>query len=330
MSLSGFIYHMLKAQWFMTVPTQNATFEDQNIIITGANTGLGLAAAKYMVTHKAAKVIIACRSITKGEAAKKQLEAETGRTNVVEVWPLDLASHPSVKEFATRATNELDRLDVVICNAGINTQKLELVDNTEKTIYVNVISTFLLALSLLPKLKSTKEQHPSTTPHLAIVSSDTHYVMTLSKQHKNKDETIFAQLSNKKRAQMLVRYPLSKLLDILLTQQLVAHLPKDYPVIINTMNPGLCYSDLQREAPSILAKATYTLFNARTAEQGIQNYIYGVSGDRNMHGKYISECQEGPLGPGAKGAQSEAVGARLWQELTEMLEKISPGIVSKL
>jgi retinol dehydrogenase-12 len=330
MSVLGFIYHSLKSQWFMSVPKQNATFAGQTVIITGGNTGLGLEAAKYMVSHKAAKVIIACRSVAKGQAAKKKLEVESGTTDVVELWELDLALYSSIKAFALKASTELDRLDVVICSAGISTAKFTLVNDIESMISINVVSTFLLALLLLPKLKATAAKHPETTPHLAIVSSDTHYVASLDEQNRNEDELIFDQLNDKRRASMVARYPLSKLLDILMTQQLVANLSADYPVIINTINPGLCYSDLQREGPKIFQTVLYTLLHARTAEQGIWNYVFGVSAGQEWQGKYISDCQEGPLGPSARGEKAEVIGRRVWKELTDLLEKIEPGIVSRL
>lgn len=314
----------------MTCPTQNATFEGQTVIITGANTGLGFEAARYMVKHRVAKLIIACRNLPKGEVAKKRLEDETRSKDVIEVWELDLASYSSIKEFASRADQTLDRLDIVICSAGIDSRRFGLVNDIEKNISINVVSTFLLALLLLPKLKSTGTQHQGSTPHLAIVSSDTHFAMNLDEQHETKTKTIFEQLNDKKQAQMVFRYPLSKLLDILLTKQLVAHLPQDYPVIVNTINPGLCHSELQREGPKGSAPVINFVFNARTPEEGIQNYIFGVSAGREWHGKYISECREGPLGPAAKGPRSEEVGARLWVELIEILDKISPGIASKL
>lgn len=330
MSTTGWLYHLIKNQWTVPVPEQKATFDGQTVIVTGANTGLGLEAAKYMATHGAAKVIMACRSLSKGEAAKTALEKECEKKDVLEVWSLDLASYPSITDFTKRVETELDRLDVLICNAGINYPKFELINDIESTLAVNVVSTFMLAILLLPKLKKTAERNPQATPHLAIVSSDTHYSQSLDKEYQNANEGIFDQLNDQKRASMSSRYMLSKLMDVLLTQQLVAHLPADYPVIINTPNPGLCISELGRELPGAVLTVMNTLFHARTAEVGARNYIYAVSAGRDMHGKFISECREGPLGPAARGDKAESVGAKVWQELTEILEAASPGIMSRL
>lgn len=145
----------------------------------------------------AEKVILACRSIEKGEAAKKDIEGSAKRPGVVEVWPLDLGSYESVKQFAERAKT-LKRLDGVVENAGMLTDKFALLEGNESTsasplrsdillglraddsaVTVNVVSTFLLALLLLPKLREVAAEF-NTAPTIAIVSSELHMVTTVS------------------------------------------------------------------------------------------------------------------------------------------------------
>ena len=92
-------------------------FTDQTIIVTGANVGLGLEAARHFVRLNAAKVILGVRNLEKGEAAKQSIEASEKREGVIEVWWSDLASYQSVRDFARRA-KDLERLDVVVENAG--------------------------------------------------------------------------------------------------------------------------------------------------------------------------------------------------------------------
>lgn len=86
-------------------------------------TGLGKEAVRHYVRLNAGKVILACRSVEKGEAAKRDIEATTKRSGVVEVWSLDLGSYESVKQFAQRA-NLLQRLDIVLENAGVSKSTL--------------------------------------------------------------------------------------------------------------------------------------------------------------------------------------------------------------
>ncbi len=65
---------------------------------------------------------------------------------------------------------ELPRLDVLINNAGIQTTKLQVVYEAERTVAVNVIGTFLLALQLIPKMRETAKAY-GDTPHMTFVGS---------------------------------------------------------------------------------------------------------------------------------------------------------------
>lgn len=114
--LSQLLY-FLYSQLFITPTYPRTSCANKTIIVTGANVGLGKEAARHFVRLGAAKVILACRSVEKGEAAKKEIEAGEKREGVVEVWSLDLQSFDSVKEFAKRAEG-LERLDAVVENAG--------------------------------------------------------------------------------------------------------------------------------------------------------------------------------------------------------------------
>lgn len=80
----------------------------------------------------AEKVILACRSLDKGEAAKKDIEGTTKRSGVIDVWQLDLGSYASVRKFAERA-KELPRLDSIVENAGISTRNYTSVEGNEST-----------------------------------------------------------------------------------------------------------------------------------------------------------------------------------------------------
>lgn len=105
----------LKSQ-FAYIPEPTKSFAGQTVVVTGSNTGLGREAARHFVRLDAAKVILAVRSIKKGEDAQTDIEQTTGKKGVVEVWQLDMANYDSVTAFAKRCES-LDRLDVVMENA---------------------------------------------------------------------------------------------------------------------------------------------------------------------------------------------------------------------
>ena len=65
----------------------------------------------------------------------------------------------------------MERVDVLVENAGINPAGWVLSDGVEATIQINTINTLLIAVMLLPKLKESAERF-YTKPHLVLVTSD--------------------------------------------------------------------------------------------------------------------------------------------------------------
>lgn len=317
-----FVYY----QWFVTPPVPTTSFAKQTVIITGSNTGLGLEAAKHVTRLGAERVILAVRTITKGETAKQEIEQETGRNGVVQVWQLDLQSYDSVKAFATRASQELDRIDVLLENAGISLTKYSLAESQEATMTVNVISTLLLALLLLPKLRATAHQF-KTEPRLTVVSSEVHYFGVIPKT-KNTSDSTFEVLAKEESFAVGQTYWNSKLILVLAMQQMIKELASDSDesVIINHVNPGLCASSLMKDF-GLAATVTNTLFHARSIEVGSRTLVHGASTGRETHGKYLSNCDVTPTSSYVISAVGQSAGERIWQELKGILEGVQPGVI---
>jgi NAD(P)-dependent dehydrogenase (short-subunit alcohol dehydrogenase family) len=182
------------------LPTPTKKLTGRTIIVTGSNAGMGLEAARLFVRLDAEKVILAVRTLAKGEEAKKSIEHSENRMGVLEVWELDLASYASVKDFAARAET-LKRLDVVIENAAVFKFEYSTAEDNEVTVTVNIISTFLLAFLLLPKLRETSVRY-SNVPVLTFTGSFTHAMV---KFPERKAEKIFQEL-NRKDASFAHRY----------------------------------------------------------------------------------------------------------------------------
>lgn len=140
-------------------------------IVTGANIGLGLETARHLVGIGAERVIMAVRNLETGEGAKKDIEASTGIKKVAEVWHLDLSSYASVRAFAFKAIETLGRIEAVIENAAVATAAGE-AEGRHIALTVNIISTLLLAILLLPKLRSDAAKF-GYNPRICIVSSGT-------------------------------------------------------------------------------------------------------------------------------------------------------------
>ena len=324
MSFLQFAYKQL----FATLPVPKTAQTGRTHIVTGSNTGLGLEAARHLVHLDAAKVILAVRDTAKGEKAKASLEETSGRKGVVEVWPLDLGSYQSVKDFSHRCQS-LERIDSVIENAGIAAADYRLAEDNESTITVNVVSTFLLALLLLPKLRETAARF-NTKPHLVIMSSEVHG-HTPFNERKAPEGKILETLNTRETADMADRYQVSKLLEVFFVRELVKEIAKKHPdtkepdVVINFVNPGMCKSELSREAG--WGMTIMKLLLARTTEQGSRTEIHGAIGAGvESHGQYLDCCRVGEVAPLVTSEEGVKAQRRVYKELMEKLERIQAGI----
>ena len=327
MSGLQFWLDLFYTQWFTRLAYPTGNWTGKTIVITGANQGLGFEAARHYVRLNAAKVILGCRSTAKGEDAKREIESSTQRTGVVEVWPLDLQDYDSVREFANQC-NTLPRIDVLLESAGIATATYQFAGGNESSITTNVVSTFLLALLVLPKLKAVAQQH-NIQPIVTVVTSETHAQPQFKEQDAPQGQ-IFNTLSAEKTAIMGERYPLTKLLEILIGRAITAQHPQPYPVVLNLVNPGFCHSGLMREAPAPIALAIKYIFGARTTEQGSRTLVHGTTLGPESHGQYVTAMRIEEPSAFARSAKGDETGRRLWAELSEKLEAIQPGVTKNL
>jgi NAD(P)-dependent dehydrogenase (short-subunit alcohol dehydrogenase family) len=125
------------------------------VLVTGANSGLGLAASKVFARH-GARVLLACRNAERAEAAAAEVRAEaTGGAGVV-VVPLDLASLASVAAAAKLVRDQEPRLGLLVNNAGLMAiDEARTEDGFEMQLGVNHLGHFALTARLAPLLLST-------------------------------------------------------------------------------------------------------------------------------------------------------------------------------
>jgi dehydrogenase/reductase SDR family member 12 len=126
--------------------------EGKVVLITGATSGLGLAAAGGFA-RLGATVWLAVRNRERGEPARARIIEHQGKADV-RVGLCDLSRPESVRRFAERFTGEAQRLDVLVNNAGVLTPRRELsADGIELTLATNVIGPFLLTQLLVGLLE---------------------------------------------------------------------------------------------------------------------------------------------------------------------------------
>lgn len=233
----GFLY----SQFFVTPVYPTGSYQDKTVVVTGSNVGLGKEAARHYARLGASNIILAVRDLKKGNAAKEDIESTTKiAKNVIQVWHLDMARYSSVQDFAKRIQG-LERVDIFIANAGIAGFTWRTAEDNEAMITVNVVSTFLLAFLIIPKLKETAIKFKNR-PTLTITSSEVHAYTTFP-QKSAPDGKIFETLSDEKSNDINDRYHVSKLLEVFAVRALADRYPAStFPVTVNCVNPGLCHS----------------------------------------------------------------------------------------
>ncbi|CAN0176525.1 unnamed protein product, partial [Laminaria digitata] len=143
------------------LPTRTTAMSGRVCVVTGANAGIGKATATALA-QQGAHVVLACRSLSKGEAACADIRWKVPGA-AVETLPLDLESIDSIRGFVKSFRQTSLPLHVLINNAGIIPGKPALVRGMEKSMVVNHLGPFLLTSLLLPDLRRSASSSSSSS-----------------------------------------------------------------------------------------------------------------------------------------------------------------------
>ncbi|KAF8206573.1 hypothetical protein K438DRAFT_1904702 [Mycena galopus ATCC 62051] len=333
LSIWDFIDKFIVDQWRAQPPVVKVDLTGKTVIVLGANTGIGFEASKHFAAMNPARLILACRSQSRGQAAVDELRAASGYSKA-ELWIIDLTDFASVKQFANKFERDGGRLDILVENAGISSVKYEATkDNWDISLQVNHLSTSLLAFLLLPVMVKTAQQH-STTPRLVVVSSGTHYWVEINKDMSENPDILktigSAEYSTDKNMQE--RYPLTKLLNVFFVRALNARLPPSTPVVISAVDPGYCYSELRRNLTGVMAVVDWLGEKALAfpTEVGSRRLIWTAVSHQDhpekLRGQYttfqVLEASDFVLSP-----EGIKIQDRTWDELVEILGKVDPRVI---
>lgn len=223
--------------------------------ITGANSGIGLAATRELA-RRGATVYLLARNRERGEAARAQIIDQTGNSNV-HLESIDLSSVASVQACADRISSQTDRLDVLVNNAGNAFEKRELsVDGLEMTFATNVLGPFALTNALLPLLQN------SAPARIINVSSGGMYLAKLDLndlQFERKKYDALSAYAQSKRALMM--------LTELWAKRLAAS-----GVTVNCMHPGWVDTPLLQTGLPAFRQSTRSIL--RTPDEGADTIVW--------------------------------------------------------
>lgn len=249
-----------------------------------------------------------------------------------------MSSYASVTAFAARL-EQLPRLDALVANAGISTTEFNLAEGLESTLTVNVVSTILLAVLALPKLERTAHDTGEDT-HLTITGSVVQSFADPMELQRGTQGDILRTLTRDGKSSMRSRYFLSKLVLQLAFQELsqrASRLSGDGKsgessarVVINSTSPGWCKTQLFRQDDGGFWARNLLKLIGRTPEVGARTLTSAVGAGRETHGHYLSECIVKPASAFARSPEGSQVQTELWAELSAIMDRVQPGMMSVL
>lgn len=226
-------------------------------LVTGATAGIGKEIARGLARLDA-RVVLACRSVDRGRAAKDDI-ARTTKNDKVELLEVDLSDQRSIRTAAAKFVAEHEYLHVLINNAGVwTTTRQTSVDGLELTFATNVLGYHLLTRELLPLLEK---------------SAPARIVNVASGMAKGLD--LNDLLFERRKYDGLAAYAQSKQANRMLSWTLAERL-LDKRITVNALHPGVVNTELVRDASGVVGMISRTFFKVvgRTPEQGADTPLW--------------------------------------------------------
>jgi len=290
---------MAKSSWR---PAHIPDLTGKTILVTGANSGIGLEAVKLFAAN-GAEVVMACRNTAKAEAAVEQVREQTPDARLI-VMPLDLADLASVKAFVVALKERISKLDILLNNAGLMAPPLQRTkDGFEIQFGTNHLGHFALTGPLLDLLEA------APAPRIVQISSLAH----------RSGKIMWGNLNAEKHYSRWLFYCQSKLANLIFAKDLHRRLRKQGSNIqVMAAHPGYSATHLQDTIPG---GWLFNKFMAQPAEMGCLPGVMAATSDDVISGGYygpdgkILELRGYPAPAFArKITDNEDLAQRLWDE----------------
>jgi NAD(P)-dependent dehydrogenase (short-subunit alcohol dehydrogenase family) len=295
-----------------TVPDQTG----KRVIVTGANSGTGLEAARRLA-EAGAHVIMAVRTMAKGDQARAGILARHPGASL-EVRRVDLADLASVREFSEGLLDDGTPVDLLVNNAGVMAPptRMTTADGFELQFGSNFLGPFALTLRLLP----------------VVLAAPAPRVVTMSSGVANFGRIHFDDLEWERRYSANFAYAQSKLADLMMSLRLAAiAVERDWNLMSNAAHPGFTRTNLQTAGAS-LGRDTpkRTMFNSlhflpsQEVGPGTEPLLYAATSPSAVPGGYYGPGgRMGLVGPTTfvrppRRARNTAAAARLWAEAEQL------------
>lgn len=290
---------------------ENIDLSGKTVLIIGASSGLGLAAAKR-IASAGGRLIIAMRSGIP-EVGEK-VSQESGNINVSMIQ-INLLDFNSIKHFLEELSGHISNIDIVISNAAmVPLKSRRAVQGLEEMFMVNYLSAFYLINGLLRRNLVNPE-----AGKIIITSSESH------RNPKAFDWGRFGVYQEYGINETVARYAYFKLLLTTFANELSRRLAQsEKNIVVRSLCPGPVNSNIAREAPGWLQpilKLTFSIF-FRSPKKASDPILYFVSEPASAQERpmdYLFLMQRKEM---AEKSIDPENGKKLWQKSEELLKKL--------
>ena len=277
--------------------------KDKVCLITGSNSGIGYATTSALAEMDAT-VVMAVRNRKRGEIARSNIVEKT-QNKKLEIMICDVSSKYSISAFVKEFSENYNRLDVLINNAGAVFSKRQTTeDGFERSFAVNYLGPFQLTYKLFPILKS---------------SSPSRVINVSSGMHKT-GKINFEDLQRNQNYNEMQVYADTKLMVTTITYEWAQRL-EGTGVSVNVVEPGFVATNLGRNSGSIISRLSFGLmrFIQVSPEKGAETSVYMASSNEveGVTGKCYAKLKETTT---SKMSYDTATQKRLWNTTLKLLD----------
>jgi NAD(P)-dependent dehydrogenase (short-subunit alcohol dehydrogenase family) len=277
------------------------SFDGRTVVVTGATSGLGKAAATHLAALMATVVLVG-RNQDKTETVAREIVAKTGNESVrCQIADLSLVSE--VRNLADRLLTEEPQIHVLVNNAGtLFNQRSETSEGIESTLATNLLGHFLLTNMLIPRLVE------SAPARIINVSSGGMYGQRLSVSNLQNDRGAYkgaAAYARAKRGQVV--------LTEMWAEQLAGR-----GVTVHAMHPG--WADTPGVEHSLPTFHKITKPFLRTPSEGADTIVWLATSDEpgSATGLFWHDRRPRPTHKIKGTREHRESRQRLWQALSEL------------
>jgi NAD(P)-dependent dehydrogenase (short-subunit alcohol dehydrogenase family) len=265
------------------------------IVITGATSGIGQAAAEKLAAE-GARIVLVARDRARAESALARIRAQNPRVDHTAHFA-DLSCISEMKRVAAEIAGAEPRIDVFINNAGGAFARRRVTeDGLEMTFALNHMAYFVVTLGLLGRLRASAPARIVNTASMTYASASLD----------------FEDLQSEKAYSGAAVYARSKLANILFTRELARRLAGS-GVIANCFHPGLVATRLGSQDGGISKIWGISTAGALRPEEGARTLVYLALSPEvaGVSGEYFSGSRPEKLSPNAL---DDAAARKLWEE----------------